>query len=506
MPDSPGPIRALAASTNGDRLALGDPDGALLISLPTLGRESESIRRWRRFAGVGGVNDLHFDSAGILWIASETGLWRLDAEGRLEDRSPGTGQAAHRVNRVRSAAGIQVVASDGGAFLARADSPWRRLDDGIPRGPVRGLALRVLGRGVGGEKAELVPMRLEVWLLADGDLWRLEVSVTSSRVHPGSARRIRIPGRPADVKPSDVFLDLGGAELAVLYPRALAHTLSSSSDAPRWQVDYPVLPPGARARSIAESSPESFWLATDRGLLHAQTLSGPWVRASSPAGSASISRLLPASGFLYAAGESGLLRGRSSHLEISEPDSRGRELRNGPDSSQLELAHVHQKALSYAGLQPASFRRLGRGLMRRGWWPEVDLHLGGAYDRDESDRLDESFSYGELHRLRDLFSGRSRDFVASIEFSWDLRDVAYPREATELSREVRQRISLRDNVLDEVAQLYFDRRRALIALESHPDKRAPEAVALRLRAEELAAGLDAWTGGWFGRQLHAGVD
>jgi len=39
----------------------------------------------------------------------------------------------------------------------------------------------------------------------------------------------------------------------------------------------------------------------------------------------------------------------------------------------------------------------------------------------------------------------------------------------------------------------------LLALDAHPDKASPEAVALRLRAEELAAGLDAWTGGWFSR-------
>jgi hypothetical protein len=64
---------------------------------------------------------------------------------------------------------------------------------------------------------------------------------------------------------------------------------------------------------------------------------------------------------------------------------------------------------------------------------------------------------------------------------------------------------LRDNVLDELAQLYFDRRRALLALDSQPDKGSPEAVALRLRAEELAAGLDAWTGGWFSRALVGGA-
>ena len=41
----------------------------------------------------------------------------------------------------------------------------------------------------------------------------------------------------------------------------------------------------------------------------------------------------------------------------------------------------------------------------------------------------------------------------------------------------------------------------MLALESHSDKHSPEAAALRLRAEELAAGLDAWTGGWFSRGL-----
>ncbi|MDG2335210.1 MAG: hypothetical protein P8Q97_13370 [Myxococcota bacterium] len=42
--------------------------------------------------------------------------------------------------------------------------------------------------------------------------------------------------------------------------------------------------------------------------------------------------------------------------------------------------------------------------------------------------------------------------------------------------------------------------------DAHPDKGSPEAAALRLRAEELAAGLDAWTGGWFSRALVAGEE
>ncbi len=52
-----------------------------------------------------------------------------------------------------------------------------------------------------------------------------------------------------------------------------------------------------------------------------------------------------------------------------------------------------------------------------------------------------------------------------------------------------------------VYQLYFDRQRTLLALSAYADRSDPEAMALELRCRELAAGIDAWTGGWFSEQL-----
>jgi hypothetical protein len=54
-------------------------------------------------------------------------------------------------------------------------------------------------------------------------------------------------------------------------------------------------------------------------------------------------------------------------------------------------------------------------------------------------------------------------------------------------------------VLDEVAQLYYERRRAQLDAARESDPHA--AARLALRAAELAAGLDAWTGGWWSAQL-----
>ena len=83
--------------------------------------------------------------------------------------------------------------------------------------------------------------------------------------------------------------------------------------------------------------------------------------------------------------------------------------------------------------------------------------------------------------------------------SWDLGDAVFNLDRIDVSREARLVIQLRDDVLDEVNQLYFERQRVLASLDAPP---ADTPVALlRLRAAELASGLDAWTGGWFSEQL-----
>jgi hypothetical protein len=83
--------------------------------------------------------------------------------------------------------------------------------------------------------------------------------------------------------------------------------------------------------------------------------------------------------------------------------------------------------------------------------------------------------------------------------AWDLGDVAFHPEELDVAKEAREVIELRDDVLDEVTQLWFERRRVLDDLDAQPP--GLEARRLALRADELAAGIDAWTGGWFGARV-----
>jgi hypothetical protein len=485
-----GAVFAVAHDAAGEQLAVGDAQGLLLRAMrhPKSGDDA-----WRRYAATGPVRDLHFGGAGDLWIASDQGLWLLDANGRLQSRAPAPGEDARLVHRVTGVPGLLVVSTAAGAFVSPDGESWQRVREGVPRAAVRATAVRAW-RPADGAGSDI--RRFEIWLLVTNEVWRLEVESRAGELRLLPARRPEIPGRPASQQPMDVVIDLEGGELAILYPRAIARILPGRIAEARWDVAYPVLPPGAVNTRLHAGAP-GVWLATDQGLLRAAALPGPWVRESSPAGTAPAFDVAGSGDRVHVATAIGLLEG----TRIAAGAAAGSELSIARAVARLpidpDLQSVHERALAYSGLRPEYFRRLERGLGRRGWLPSMSLRAGAAYDRDTADDQDESFTYGELHSLNDRFSARSRDFEGSITLTWDFADLAYPTEAPDLSREARQVVTLRDNVLDEVNQLYFDRRRVLVALSSYADRSDPEAVSLEIRSRELAAGLDAWTGGWF---------
>jgi hypothetical protein len=104
--------------------------------------------------------------------------------------------------------------------------------------------------------------------------------------------------------------------------------------------------------------------------------------------------------------------------------------------------------------------------------------------------------------VRDLFdrdSGRSQGLELDLQLTWELSRLADPGQALSISRERRQLIELRDQVLERVNRLYFERLRLLARLSALTPEQREEQGELELRVDELAAHLDAWTGGMFSK-------
>jgi hypothetical protein len=165
-----------------------------------------------------------------------------------------------------------------------------------------------------------------------------------------------------------------------------------------------------------------------------------------------------------------------------------------PDHARL-VARLHRAALRQQGLRPESLRDLHRRVRLRGWWPELDVSVGYADFHDRTRDYDQAYLSGATRDLYDRQVDRGRDYDVALRLSWNLGDTAFHPEELDALRESRSIIALRDDVLDEVTALYFEREEVLTRLAAAPE--GAERLALSLRAEQLAAGLDAWTGGAF---------
>ena len=283
------------------------------------------------------------------------------------------------------------------------------------------------------------------------------------------------------------------AESVLVFPT----TLAVRDAAGVWRRLRPSLPPGARAHRIAAAFGR-LWLATDAGLLSAPRIEGPWQRAGSPVGS------LPVIGL-----QGGAVLVAATHRGVhaaEPPPTHGSALRPiergfGADAfgrmrDEPSVGALHAAALRRQGLEASSVRDLRRRVSRRGWLPILQMSFSYQDERERNWEHDQSFVSGDTRDLYDTERDRGRDLEVKLTLSWDLGDAVFHPEEIDVSREARSLIALRDDVLDEVTQLFFERLRVLARLEAAPPD-SGERGLLALRATELAAGLDAWTGGAF---------
>jgi len=458
---------ALAIDPGSGRLAVGGERGVAVGPL-----EGPLVRVLTR----GPVRDLVFDGDGALLAATDIGLYRIEAPDLVRAERVGTGETARSVRALAAVAGRVVAATDAGVFErgAGAESAvWQRVP-GLPFGEARRVAVVADGRG-----------GTELWAAIDGALW----SVSEEQ----GARRVSLPGAvQGEGGPVDLVSAASG-ELWVVLPR----TIAIRSGAGEWRTERLVLPPGALPLRLA-AEPGRLWLATDAGLLVATGPAGPWQRTGPPAGHVAVTALTGAGERLVVATAHGLLRHAAVSVSASGSAAPGAPAPRAR-SAEPTIAQVQQSALRYLALEPIRMRELWAGAGRRGWAPELSVRGDYGSDFDRGHGYDESFVSGETRSLFDRDRSRAEGYGVSLQLSWDLGDVAFNLDRVDVSREARLVIQIRDDVLDEINQLYFERQRVLASLDAPPPD-VPEAL-LRLRAAELASGLDAWTGGWFSEQI-----
>ena len=364
-----------------------------------------------------------------------------------------------------SEAGVALLASGRGVEVRREPgAAWQAVP--LPAGPAARVAL---ARDAGGA--------LVGFAWTGGQLWRFGVDPE------GSPQRMDPPRLLGPLEIPNFALAADGA-LVVVLSDGLARREGQA-----WRRIRTPLPPGAALVDYTEALGRH-WLASDAGLLVADAVEGPYARVLDGPGARPVVDLAGGPDLLLVAGE------RETHRAVQAAPRRVTAM---PDLHP-DVRAVQRAVLRHQALEAGDFAALRQGLRRRGWLPIVTLSGGYEQSRRSGRDYDESFVSGAMRRLRDRDAQRHRDWEAGAALTWDLGDVAYHPESIDVSREARARVALRDDVLDEVHQLYFERLRALAQLPRLAPE-APERIDLELRVAELTAALDGWTGGWFRRVL-----
>ncbi len=161
------------------------------------------------------------------------------------------------------------------------------------------------------------------------------------------------------------------------------------------------------------------------------------------------------------------------------------------------IEQVQRWAIHHAEVEPEKIERWRRQAKMKAYLP--DLSISAGKDRGTTVDLDRG---GTNDPDRYIIGPEDRSFNVDVSVSWDLADLIWSDDQTSIDVRSRLMVQLRDDILDEVTRLYFERRRLQVEQELSPTKDVRLQVAQELRIQELTAQIDGLTGGEFSRRLN----
>lgn len=159
------------------------------------------------------------------------------------------------------------------------------------------------------------------------------------------------------------------------------------------------------------------------------------------------------------------------------------------------IQDVQRLAIAYAEVHPSKIEQWRRGAKYRALLPTLSAGL----DRDATERFHWD-SGGTPDRLLE-----GRDFMDwDLSVSWDLADLIWNPDQTSIDSRSKMMVELREDIMDQVTRLYFERRRVQVeaaAAEKSAVMDPQVQFDRQLRVAELTALIDSLTGGRFSERI-----
>jgi len=161
--------------------------------------------------------------------------------------------------------------------------------------------------------------------------------------------------------------------------------------------------------------------------------------------------------------------------------------------SDPSIREVQEMAVLYAEVHPDKIKKWRRGARLRAILPKITFGM----DKDISDEF-----HWDTAGADTLIIGPDEERAGwDITCTWDLGDFIYNEHQTTIDIRSKLMVQLREDILNEVTRLYFERRRLQVELADGGSMTEAQRVMKDLRLQELTASIDALTGGMFSHAM-----
>jgi ligand-binding sensor domain-containing protein len=204
-------------------------------------------------------------------------------------------------------------------------------------------------------------------------------------------------------------------------------------------------------------------------------------------------------GNIYAATTRGLfvLPPKALTTQVARPEATGpiafKDYQDIENYFKFEPAirDVQTMAIEYAEVHPDKIKQWRKQAQRRALAP--NFSTGANRSATEMFHWDSGANPDALLKGRDFLDW-------DVNLSWNLGDLIWNNDQTSIDSRSKLMVELREDVLDQVTRIYFERRRIQVdLLGSVVDLN--QKIEQQMRLAELTAILDGFTGGKFSREI-----
>jgi photosystem II stability/assembly factor-like uncharacterized protein len=432
-------------------------------------RSDDGGSKWLRiFRGIGNLEDsvssiaVHPINTQIIFVGTGSGLYRTDNSGKDWNRD----------NNLPAGSLVRSIAIDN----SRADIIYTATGKGIYKSTNNGIDWQ----------------RIFVTNLP-------EINDTISRqdeaIYPEEIS--------TDIEIKSIAIDL--ADSKIVFAGTTAGLLITQDSGLTWRKagNSGLINRDIRRLAVSSEDPDSIFAATEKGVFRYSKTSDNWHELYNGLVSSDIRSIAVSydqyagSKVLWAATRNGLYKMVPVAKDFSDHSKVEAQQVFSEFGNEPTIEEIREAAMSYAEVQPEKIEGWRKAAAKKALLPDLRFEFNNNKARQSS-----TYFYSTKdEKYKDNDITRDRNDAWSVSLTWELGDLIWNDVQTSIDTRSKLMVELRDDILNEVTRLYFERRRMQIEMLLSPHEDIKEKIDKELRLQELTADIDALTGSYLSKKL-----